>query len=136
MQLQQTTTISGGDSAAKQELATALKEEDVLLVVVLGNDEKAEQAVEAADVRAEVTIQGFDRKVLWVQEKSVFTDVFSEDADISAGDSDFTVEGIDSIVAVSISKDKVIKDVVKDTDTIDFFRMETAFLEAGTTNDE
>jgi hypothetical protein len=131
MQLKKTTSISAGGSEAKQECAAALNEKDILLVVVLGSDEKAEQAVEAADIRAETTVQGFQRKVLWIKEKTVFTDVFSGDADISVGDSDFAVDNINEIVALSISLDKTIKDVILETDIIDNFRMEEAFLKAG-----
>jgi hypothetical protein len=131
MKLERTTIITGDDKSAAQSLTESLSENEVLFIIVLGTGDYADDAVEAADVRAGVTVLGFKRKVIWVKEKPLFKSFFETDDPLAIGESDFKMSNLDEVAAISVSMDKVIKDVIMATDTIDFFRMETAFLEAG-----
>jgi hypothetical protein len=131
MQLERTTIITGEDSAAVQLLTEALAEKEVLFVVVLGTGDNANEAAEAADIRAAVTVMGFKRKVIWIEEKQAFKKCFETDKPVTVGDSGFTIDELDKVAAISTSLEKVIKDMILESETIDFFRMETAYLEAG-----
>jgi hypothetical protein len=132
MQLNRTIIISSEDnSIAKELFKNLVQEEDVILMVILGNDEKAKKAVKYADARARVEIQGFQRKVAWVLNKTFFKEELYPEVSLDKGESDFSIEKIDEIVAFSVSLSDTIKDVIKTNEKIDFSRIELAFLEAG-----
>lgn len=132
MQLNRTIIISSEDSSIAKELYKNLvQEEDVILMVVLGNDEKAKKAAKYADARARVEIQGFKRKVAWVLNKTFFKEELYPEVSLDKGESDFSIEKTDEIVAFSVSLSDTIKDVIMVNEKIDFSRIELAFLEAG-----
>ncbi len=132
MELKNTVIISNQDlKSAKKLLKNLLQEKETLLMIVLGNDEQANTAITAADVRAGAVIQGFKRKVAWIQDKNLFETLYDSKS-IPPGNSGFTIDQLDNVIALSISLDKIIKDVIKTGDTIDPLRIEQAFLAAGT----
>ncbi|MGE5340158.1 MAG: hypothetical protein ACM3SY_01635 [Candidatus Omnitrophota bacterium] len=132
MDFNHTIMISKDDKGeGKKRLVDLMKARDVIWVIVLGNDARAQEAVQYADARAEVIVQGFRRQVIWIKDRSFFKDFPYKEVNISAGNSGFSIDQIDNILAFSISPDRVIMDVIKTTDPIDLLAMEETFLKAG-----
>jgi hypothetical protein len=131
MTLVRTTKICAEDPNARQLLLNTVNELDTLWVLVLGNDAKAQTAVELADLRAQTPpIAGFERKVVWITSREFFRNVFN-DLGIVVENSDSFLNDLEDIVAFGLSPDKKIKGVVKINDTLDLAAMENLFLQAG-----
>jgi len=129
MQLDRTTILPSDNPLLAKELFTSLmQEQDVLTIIILGNDAISRNAVQCADVRAQSSPGGFERKVAWMLSKDMFDDLKG-----LISDGTVIVNNIDTTqtcgIAVSLTDQAM--DVIKITDTIDFIRMEKAFLKAG-----
>jgi len=129
MLLERTTIIPTDDKIKAQELfRSAIDEKDVLVLVVLGDDETANTVVKEADRVADIVIAGFGRKVIWIKDKTILE---VEIKALEKGDVDISNEDLSGIVAFSVSLDKTVMYIIRDTDDDIEFRVEEAFLAAG-----
>lgn len=131
MQLNNTTILTAGNpDSAKSLLKSHFAMNDILTVVVFGNGSLANKVVEQADIRAEGTIAGISRKVVWMQDPGLLSFLGTL---INDGKS-FTIESIDTNkhIGISISKDKYLMDIIPGNPEPDYIRIELAFINAGT----
>jgi len=129
MKLERTVVIPTDDPDLARELFQNLVyKEAILLVVVLGKTDKAKRAVECADQCADAVIAGFKRKVVWIREPDILS---NELASLKPGRQNLADTELDRVVAFSVSLADSVMDIVTMDDTIDFVRMEMAFLKAG-----
>ena len=130
MNLNHTTILPSDNFPLAKELFTSLmQEQDVLTVIVFGDDELSKNAVQCADVRAQASPGGFERKVAWMLDRGMFNKLKNliSDGAIKVSDIEIT-----KTIGIATSLTDQIMDVIKTADTIDFIRMEKAFLRAGT----
>ena len=134
MNLDRTIIIPADDRSLAQRLfKSAVYDEDVLVVVVLGEGPQKEQIVKWADKRAQVVVQGFGRKVIWIRDASVLEDEIrklpleSEDAKEKM---DAAVD-LNAIALFSISLANTVMDVIKNDEKINILRIDMAFVYAG-----
>jgi hypothetical protein len=130
MKLDHTIILPPDNPALATELFTSLiEEQDVLTLIILGDDDVSKNAVQCADVRANASPGGFERKVAWMLDRDMFDTLkgLINDGAIKVADIDKT-----KTIGIAISLTDQAMDVIKTTDTIDFIRMEKAFLKAGT----
>lgn len=129
MTLERTVIIPAENQELAQRLfKTIIYDEDVLVVVVLGNDPISEQAVKCADKRAKVVVQGFERKVAWIQDRDTLANKIRQ---LKPGQADISKEDLAGVVAFSVSLGNTVMDIVRVNEEINFLRMDIAFLEAG-----
>lgn len=134
MNLNRTIIIPTDDRSLAQRLFnSAVYDEDVLVVVVLGEGPQKEQIVKWADKRAQVVIQSFGRKVIWIRDLTILEDEIrklpleSEDAKDKMGAN----VDLNTIALFSISLANTVMDVVKDDEEINILRIDMAFIFAG-----
>jgi hypothetical protein len=130
MTLNHTVIVPGDDpKLARQLFSAAVNDEDTLLIVVLGDNKDSRRAVQCADRRANVVVEGFGRKVVWIRNREILT---KEIKSLKAGLADLSVEHMKEVIAFSLSLDDTVMDIVRMNDSISFIRMESAFLKGGT----
>lgn len=134
MKLDRTIIIPTDDkSLAKRLFKSAVYDEDVLVAVVIGDGPQKEQIVKWADKRAQVVVQGFGRKVIWIRDVSILEDEIrkltleSEDAKEKMG----TAVDLNKIALFSISLANTVMDVIKDDEEMNILRIDMAFVFAG-----
>lgn len=129
MPLERTTIIPTGDRQQALDLFNnAIDEEDKLVLVVLGDDDTADMVVNEADRVADTVIAGFGRKVVWIKDKMLLEDDIKA---LEAGAEDISNEDLSGIAAFSLSLDKTVEYIIRDSDDNLEFRVERAFLAAG-----
>ena len=130
MKLDHTIIIPASDTTLAQKLFNSLiYGEDVLVVVVLGNDEISTNAVQIADKRAKAVVAGYERKVAWILDRNTLLQEINK---IKPGTHDITNVDLSSVTAFSVSLSNKVADIIFAYDTIDYVRIEQAFLAAGT----
>ena len=134
MNLDRTIIIPTDDRSLAQRLFnSAVYDEDVLVVVVLGEGPQKEQIVKWADKRAQVVIQGFGRKVIWIRDLTILEEEIrklpleSEDAKDKMGAN----VDLNTIALFSISLANTVMDVVKNNEETSILRIDMAFIFAG-----
>jgi len=129
MRLDRTLLIPADDpELAVQLFRQVIDEEDCLSVVVLGDDEKSQRAVQCADTRAQAVIAGYNRKVVWIRDRNLLVDQI---LGLKKGTASLTKTSLKTTVAFSVSLADAVMDVVTTRESIDFVRLEKAFLRAG-----
>lgn len=134
MQLDRTIIIPTDDRELAQRLfKTVVYDEDVLVAVVLGAGPQKEQIVQWADKRAQVVIQGFGRKVVWIRDESVLEDEIRKlplESDDAKEKMDAKID-LNTIALFSISLANTVMDVIKNEEEINILRIDMAFVYAG-----
>ncbi len=130
MALKKTTIIPTDDiNGAIQQFKAIVYGKKELIIVVLGGDDKSQEAVKCADKRAGTIVAGFGRTVVWINDRSALADEIKK---LKAGKVDISKEDLTNIVAFSVSLDASTMSMVRIDGTINYLSMETAFVEAGT----
>jgi len=130
MQLDRTTIIPTDDiNLARTRFQSDVCSGRSLVVVVLGDDDTSVKAAECADRRAGVVVQGIGRKVVWIKDRYALADEIKK---LKPGAIDILKEDLAKIVGFSVSLKVTTMNAVRASEEINFSRMETAFLEAGT----
>jgi hypothetical protein len=128
MELNKTIIIPTDSKQLARELFNSVVyEEDTLVLVVLGEDEKATKAVKGADRMAQIVIQGYKRKVIWIRDRAVLADEIKA---LKPGDADISQTDLKNVVGFSVSLAETVMDIIGTDADINILRMEMAFLNA------
>ncbi len=129
MQLKRTLIIPTDDiDLARDMFNDLVYEQDKLMVIVLGDDDEARLAIKYADSRARLVVAGFERSSVWIRDKQLLA---KEIMALKNASELFPTDGIDSVVALSVSIADKVADVIRSGSEIDFVRVELAYAKAG-----
>lgn len=134
MELNRTIIIPTDDKSLAQQLfKSVVYDEDVLVAVVLGNGEQKKQIVKWADKRAQVVVQGFGRKVVWIRNVSILEDEIRKIPleSVDAKEKMSPAVDLNTISLFSISLANTVMDVIKNDEEINILRIDMAFVCAG-----
>lgn len=136
--LKNTTVITADEAEALKLFSSAITEENVLTVVVLGNDDKRKNLVERADTRAGIDILGYKGRVIWIHDPTVLNNeikMLKPGKDKDGNVIDISNVDLTEVVAFSVSRNKTVKCIIRDTDLIDAFTPNVLFSNASLKDD-
>lgn len=129
MELNRTVIMPPADVALSTKLLTSLVfDEDVLVMLVFGRGAGVEEIVRRADRRAYAVVGGIQRKVGWILDPNPLAAVLQR---IDPRKERFDASNLNDIAAIAVSLGNRVGDVVRAGETIDFARIELAFVRAG-----
>jgi hypothetical protein len=131
MQLNNTIILPGDNPELSERLLRSLIEkQDVVTVIIFGRDAVSEDAVQKADLRASAVVAGVIRKVAWMQDTAMLG-LLKTLITAGAGGDPNTIS-TDIHIGIAISMTDVLMAVIPKTPTVDYIRMERAFIKAST----
>ena len=128
------TIILPGDNIelSKSLLISLIKGQDVLTIVIFGSDQKSQDAVLKADIRADAIVSGIKRKVAWMQNQDdimlkYLISLIEDGPKFKSSNITFKDH-----IGISISMTDKLMFIIPKNPEPDFIRMEKAFIKAGT----
>lgn len=129
MELNNTIILPGDNpELSKKLLVSLVQKEDVVTIIIFGRDQKAQNAVQKADTRANAVVSGIRRKVAWMQDSGMIE--FLKTLIKSGSEFNPTDISPNTHIGIAISMTDILNDLIPNDPSPDFIRMELAFIKA------